>query len=550
MKKLFLLLFLPSVVYGQDRKSRLLQLMAEADIPGMSLAHIKNGKVNELHHLGFVSSENKLPVNDSTVFAAASLSKTVFAYGVMKLVESGRLHLDTPLYRYLEYEDLKHDDRYRLVTTRQVLSHTSGLPNWRNGELLIFRYNPAERFSYSGEGFVFLQKVVEKITSMPIEAWMKENVFIPLKMTRTSYVWQPAYSSNFALPHVELGRTVEKYYPDQANTAHSLQTTAVDYAKFLVALVNGDGIKKETWQAMFRSQPNTQFRNFEKSLAWGLGIGYGTTPAGISFWQWGDNGPFKALVVGYPERKEAVVYFANSLQGLSIAGEVMSLFVNDDQPELRWLGYTSQDRAGYQLLKRSVAMPFKDALSPFINGSTAMPDTSRLSESQLNFVAGRLLRFQRFDDAINAFETTLKAFPSSARAWEGIGRVHLRTGKRTEAASAFRRAYELDTSRRYLISAADGLMSGSKQPPADGVKFSLAEFPFARAVQLIGSFNDWNDIATPMHWKDGAWTVTLALKPGEYNYKFLVDGVAIPDPKNKKVNTENNLNSVIEVKGR
>jgi CubicO group peptidase (beta-lactamase class C family) len=156
---LFGLLFLPVILCSQDRKIKIEQLMKAAGIPGLSLTYVKQGKIQEWYNLGVRSVDSKEAVDSGTVFNAASLSKCVFAYAVMKLVDSGKLSLDTPLYKYLEYPDLSHDERYKKITARMTLSHTSGLPNWRNGPQLNFRYNPGERYSYSGEGFVLLSKV-------------------------------------------------------------------------------------------------------------------------------------------------------------------------------------------------------------------------------------------------------------------------------------------------------------------------------------------------------------------------------------------------------
>ncbi|HEY0678691.1 MAG TPA: serine hydrolase [Chitinophagaceae bacterium] len=546
---LFFLLF-PCCIYAQDRKTQITELMSAANIPGLSLAYIKNGKVHETYHLGVRSSETKEPVNESTVFAAASLSKSTFAYGVMKLVETGKLNLDTPLFRYLDYEDLKHDARYRSITARQVLSHTSGLPNWRNGPQLNFIFNPGERYSYSGEGFVLLSKVVEKITGQGIEEWMQQNVFVPLGMTNSSYLWKVKFDTNYAHPHMDFGKSSPKFFPKEANTAHSLQTTANDYAIFLAALLNGKGLKKNTWQVMFVPQANSRFKDYESSLGWGLGLGYATSNEGVSFWQWGDNGTFKAFVLGYPAKKEGLVFFANSLNGMSIASELIALFIKADQPELKWLSYAGYKDASFQLLRRAVSLPFSEAVQPYLQKNTTHHDTSLIREGQMNSIGNRLIQLQQFDQAISLYEMNLKAYPNSTRAYEGMGRAYLRLGKRAQAAAAFEQAYRKDTSRAYLIAAANRLNGKPDTTTGIPTTFRLAEYANARSVQLVGDFNQWNDIRTPMRWENGAWLVTVPLKAGEYTYKFAVDGIWLSDPKNPKVKTDGNLESIIEVKER
>ncbi|NIV95701.1 serine hydrolase, partial [candidate division KSB1 bacterium] len=157
------------------------QLMDKAQIPGLSIALIKDAEVLWNGSFGVKSLESNQAVNDSTIFQAASLSKAVFAYAVLKMVERGDLLLDTPLSHYLP--DYVDDERIDQITARIVLSHTTGFPNWRprDGDLEI-HFMPGSKFSYSGEGYVYLQKVIEHITGLTLNEFMKQNVFEPLGM--------------------------------------------------------------------------------------------------------------------------------------------------------------------------------------------------------------------------------------------------------------------------------------------------------------------------------------------------------------------------------
>ena len=135
-------------------------------IPGMSIAFINHGEV--VHHrvMGYASKEQELPVTNTTIFEAASLSKPVFAYFVMKYVDEGKLDLDKPLYEYLPYEDIAYDERYKQITARMVLSHSSGFPNWRNNHpenKLFIKFDPGTDYMYSGEGYMYLSKVLKHI---------------------------------------------------------------------------------------------------------------------------------------------------------------------------------------------------------------------------------------------------------------------------------------------------------------------------------------------------------------------------------------------------
>ena len=167
------------------------QLIADARVPGLSMAVIRDRQAAALTAVGVRNVQSGAAVDQQTIFSAASLSKPLFAYAVLQLVDAGKLALDTPL--SLHVPDYVADDpRAAAITVRHVLSHTSGLPNWRSADLpLKTRFPPGERFSYSGEGFVWLQHVVAAVTGKSIDATLRRLVFEPLGMSRSSYVWQP-----------------------------------------------------------------------------------------------------------------------------------------------------------------------------------------------------------------------------------------------------------------------------------------------------------------------------------------------------------------------
>ena len=325
------------------------QLMDSANVPGLSIAIIKNNRVHYSQGYGLTKADSTQRVTPATIFDAASLSKPVFAYAVLQLVEQGKLDLDKPLYEYLPYPDVAADERYKKITARLVLSHQTGFPNWRRNrqsKRLTMLFTPGERFSYSGEGFVYLQKVVESITGRPLNDLMTERVFKPLQMTRSSYVWSPAFDDNFAWPHDESGQPESKVKPRQPNVAYSLQTTADDYARFLLAILTANGLKKDLVDQMLTRQSQLPKKLFGEdtlspNLTWGLGFGLEHTTEGDYFWHWGDNGSYKCYITADRKRGDAVVYFTNSANGLSFNQEITNRFLGSDHPAPAFLGYDS-----------------------------------------------------------------------------------------------------------------------------------------------------------------------------------------------------------------
>lgn len=325
------------------------QLMDSATVPGLSIAVIQDKKLRYSQGYGLTKSDSTQRVTVETVFDAASLSKPVFAYAVLQMVDEGLLNLDKPLYEYLSYPDIATDERYQTITTRMVLSHRTGFPNWRknrqSGQLSIL-FTPGERFNYSGEGFVYLQKVVEKITGKPLNEIMTERVFTPLQMARSSYIWNPAFDANFALPHDKFGKSEEKGKPGKPNVAYSLQTTAGDYARFVLAILTARGLKPGTADQMLSRQARLPKKLFGEdtlspNLSWGLGFGLENTATGDYFWHWGDNGSYKCYVAADRKRGNAVVYFTNSANGLSFNQEITRWFLGGEHPAPTFLGYAS-----------------------------------------------------------------------------------------------------------------------------------------------------------------------------------------------------------------
>jgi CubicO group peptidase (beta-lactamase class C family) len=323
------------------------ELMRKDGIPGLEIAVIRDGKTTWVHGFGVKEIDGGQAVTNETIFEAASLSKPVFAYGVLKLVEQGKLGLDVPLTTYLP-KPYVEDERLGKITARIVLSHRTGFPNWRDGDSLPIYFTPGERFSYSGEGYVYLQRVVEKITGKLLNEYMTEAVFAPLGMTSSSYVWKPEFDALTATGHDGDGKPEKKWKPDEAGAASTLNTTAKDYALFVAAVLNGVGLKASTLREMETPQialdPECRIcikkepKELSKNLFWGLGWGIQRVDGSdIALWHWGDNGAFKAFVMADPKAKAGVVMFANSAKGLEIAKPMVDEAMGEESLAFEWL---------------------------------------------------------------------------------------------------------------------------------------------------------------------------------------------------------------------
>ncbi len=307
-------------------------------IPGVSLALIKDGKVVYHKTYGVKNTLTKEKVDDKTLFEAASITKPVFGFAVMRLVERGILNLDKPLYEYLPFEDIAHDDRYKLITARHVMSHKTGFPNWawmnEDGKIDI-KFTPGTKYQYSGEGFEYLKRVVVHITGKDINTILKEEVLTPLGLENTYFSKNDYLAEVVSNGHFD-NLPSQTTLPNSPGMAWSMHTEAKTFTNFLLGLSDKKGLKPETYQEMFKVQ--TEIPKDEKdtrSKDWqdyfGLSIHMQKTPFGPSFGHGGNNGDFRCLAVMYQDLDMGFVVFTNSNTGEILHDDLVEYLITGKQ---------------------------------------------------------------------------------------------------------------------------------------------------------------------------------------------------------------------------
>jgi CubicO group peptidase (beta-lactamase class C family) len=361
--------------------SRLLQslprLLELAEVPGLGLGVVEQGRA-WTRGFGRAVLEPRAAVTVDTVFEAVSLGKPLFAYAVLRLIDEGTIEPDRPLYSYLPIPDA-NNPRMRRVTPRHVLSHTSGLVNWRDTPgPLVPATDPGTQFSYSGEGFFYLQRVVEHLTGVPIARYMQERVLEPLGMRQSSYVWRDDFESRKAAGRDEQGREVDVYgaigrtaeglarkwgkamidwtYDDAAravtlinpawpvvplymmpSVAGSFLTTAPDYCRFLERLVaQAPGRGLDLAPATFKAMVTPQIE-LNQALSWGLGWAIQRDEYGSVLWHWGANNSFRNFVIADWSVGRAVVVFTNGQSGPKVYERVIAGITGRDHAAFLYL---------------------------------------------------------------------------------------------------------------------------------------------------------------------------------------------------------------------
>jgi CubicO group peptidase (beta-lactamase class C family) len=220
-------------------------LMQEHRLPGVSIAIVQQYKVYWAQGFGVADVRTRTPVTVDTIFEACSMSKPIMALSALQLIQQHRLELDTPLVSYLGHDYLTDQPEQGLITARMALTHRTGLPNWRFGydEMggpLPVLVAPGSDFRYSGEGMLFLQRAMETIVGGPLDAYAGTELFAPLGLTHTSYVWTEAVERSLASGHKEDGAFKERTHYRKANGAYSLYTTPTEYAQLMLTLMRPD----------------------------------------------------------------------------------------------------------------------------------------------------------------------------------------------------------------------------------------------------------------------------------------------------------------------
>lgn len=347
------------------------QILRLASVPSVAVATVDGDRISA-RAVGVVQRGGTARATADTPYAAASLTKGVVAYAALALVRDGALVLDRPVRDYLPLPNAD-DARATRITARHLLSHSGGWRNWRFGPTppLVADFEPGSRWSYSGEGFFFLQRVLEHLTGQGIGRLVRERVLVPLGMSQSAMLApatsdpsaavghdgrgepvanrtlplrqalaQLVASRNATLDDVRVGdaeAAMRAMTPDATpfpvslvpNAAASLVTTANDFARFLRHLVTAER-QGGAAAAIVREMMTPQVRCNE-TIEWGLGVGLETIGTSRAAWQWGDNPGFKNFCFADPLSGTAMVVFTNGDRGARVYERVIRATTGRDR---------------------------------------------------------------------------------------------------------------------------------------------------------------------------------------------------------------------------
>jgi CubicO group peptidase (beta-lactamase class C family) len=377
----FLLLLPAAAAIGRPAPPReisavdaaVLRVMANTGAKGMALAIVDGGRVRYVQAYGVRNAAND-PLRTDTVMYGASLTKTVFAYSVLQLVDRGTLALDTPLAAYLDkplpdydteaiypdkygpYRDLAGDPRWKRITARTVLTHSTGFANfwWSEpDQKLRIHFDPGSRYSYSGEGMILLQFVIEngrRSQGLGLDLGeLTQATFDRLGMTRTSLRWRPDFRPNLADGFNDKGAAVPHDERSKVRVAGSMDTTIADLSKFAAALTRREGLSAASYAEMLKPQLHIgtahQFPNFapevpvarqRKDLFAGLGVVVFDGPQGRGFFKGGHDDQTANTLACIEKTRKCVLLMSNDVRAEAGFAELVKVVLGDTGVPFDW----------------------------------------------------------------------------------------------------------------------------------------------------------------------------------------------------------------------
>lgn len=442
------------VIHVKKLNKQIETIMDSTSSPGLSFAVIDQNKIVFYNTYGYkrikrlangkIKGEGK--VNKRTLFEACSMSKNFFLFAVERLLDQGLFNLDTPLYHYLEYPRLAYDERYKKITGRMVLSHSSGIENWQNyndaGKLEILA-DPGTNFIYSGEGYLYMSKVVEKLLGKSVETYMDELVIKPLKLKRTytTMVKDGHMRRNYCMGHNQfLDGSSYKTKNDTPNIATWNVTTAYDYAKLLIDFFNAKYLSQIRVGDIIGADPTIHYPAMDKNTHWGPGFAVSYEGGDTILFQGGDNVVFKGFGYYSIKQKSGYVMLSNGENGIGILKMLdsfttarYSIFNLDEQYPNTW----------FKILNVYNKQGYPAALNYFKTLAAKKDSSILLSDFKYWAVDGSYLHKEPEFAANIALEYQSR-YPSSKEAVVLHGKAMMKMKKYDAAIADFKKAMQLD----------------------------------------------------------------------------------------------------------
>ena len=482
---LFLLIFwVPFVLCAQEKVKSPEQFVHEIDkkiprllhdfmVPGAAIAIIQNGEIVLQKCYGYADIEKGVKVNAQTGFNLGSISKTIAAWGVMKLVQEGKINLDAPASTYLTQwhfpESAFDSDK---VTVRRLLSHTAGLSlssvsaelsfdhlptliEWLNGENdglgpLEIILEPGTKWVYSGGGYGVLQLIIEQVSGQKFGDFMQTQVLDPLGMTNSSFIIDKKIRAASAVPYDRYGEPTE-FGLFTVRSAAGFQSTLEDFVRFAFAslpahkdhLAYNSVLPVETVQQMQEPQPNTQIGG------WKYGLGYQTVHMEsneVFIGHSGTNNGWQASFRIERASMDGFIVFTNGSGGDNICDPLFCELMKWKSENTSWGDCWRKVSIASKLYQVIEDKGLEEMGEAYWAMKEAQADELDFSENQLNELGYHYVGKGELEKASAIFKLNIEAFPNAWNAYDSYGEVLLAQGAREKAIENYRKSVTLNPS--------------------------------------------------------------------------------------------------------
>ncbi|WP_346940683.1 serine hydrolase [uncultured Clostridium sp.] len=437
-------------------------------VPGLSVGVVYNNEVIYTKGFGVKNVDTKESIDENSLFHMASVSKTFVATGIMQLVQQGKIHLDEYVIEYLPYFKLK-DDRYKKITIRQLLTHISGMPDeddyeWdkpQYDEEALERYvrsisgrelmwEPGEKFAYSNIAYEILGNVIEKVSGMSFEKYMKENILNVVQMKESNFLKPLVSKELLTSPHIldiknGYGATVSEVFP--YNRAHGPSSTlcsnVVEMCNYAIANMKVGKFKgnkileAHSYLDLWRKYASTGWGGYtsEIGLAWFLGEYKGNKVRSHS----GMDTGFRSNLIILPERGIAVVVMINSdYIGTKVLCEsILDILLGEK------VDYIKKSLASH-VVRTLFNNNSEIALKEYNTIKENSIEKYLVYEDEFNAIAYRLLNRKRIKESIDVLNLSIEIFPGSANLYDSLGEIYLCQGHKNLALENYKKSFELD----------------------------------------------------------------------------------------------------------
>jgi CubicO group peptidase (beta-lactamase class C family) len=307
-------------------------------IPGIAAALIEHGQIRAVEVFGMRDEKSGALVTVNTIFEAGSLGEPLYAYAVLRLAADGRINPGSPLPSYfpLPYvRDLDalslssateplYDPQFNQITAARVMNHTSRMPDWARGQHLHLLLAPGQKWSYSNEGYVYLQRVVEHITAEPFDEFITRGILGLAHMSHSGFEWRGAYASDMATGYDRSGSPVETHKYERPAAAATLYATIRDYAQFVAYLLASAPAQRAHESAVSLMLNPTVTVDDAVPFSWGLGVGLEKVGDDLFFFHRENIPGFQSLMIASRKTGSGMVIFTNSSNGLDAMADILA----------------------------------------------------------------------------------------------------------------------------------------------------------------------------------------------------------------------------------